>query len=184
MTLDQVLEAPTRPVPRTAALVVIGGLPGSGKTTLLRRLLREGSAGVVGLDSEEVAERFTATRIRLPYRLLRPWVHLVHRARVLRHVTGGAPVVLLADPWTGPGWRRAVLGAAARAGREVRLVRIDASPDVAASGQAARGRAVSARAMRRHVERARSLSDEPALVVDRAGAADLTIADVLRRPAR
>ncbi|TFV66967.1 UNVERIFIED_ORG: Zeta toxin [Bacillus sp. AZ43] len=183
MELDQVLDAPIPTEGGDAVLVVIGGLPGSGKTTLLRRLLAERAAGVAGLDSEQVAERLRRAGIGLPYRYLRPWVHLLHRVRVLGRIGGRTPVVVLTDPWTDPRWRRAVLGAAARAGRRVRLVWIDASPEVAAGGQSARGRAISGRAMRRHVQRA--LHQHPAgaaadaLVVDRGRAARLTLVGVL-----
>ena len=163
-------------------LVVIGGLPGSGKTTLLRRLLAEQVPGVTGLDSEFVAEEFRRAGPGLPYRLLRPWVHVVHRWRVLRTVRGGGPVVVLTDPWTGDRWRAAVLRAAAAAGRRVRVVHLDAGPELAAAGQSARGRTLPERAMRRHVQRsARAPSAPDALVVDRRRAASLTVSGVLDR---
>ena len=98
-------------------LVVVGGLPGSGKTTLLRRLLAERDPGVLGLDSEDVAARLQAAAPPVPYRRLRPLVHVWHRLRVLRVVAGPAPVVVLTDPWTRRWWRAAVLSAARRAGR-------------------------------------------------------------------
>ncbi|SHN76235.1 AAA domain-containing protein [Geodermatophilus obscurus] len=175
-------------------LVVVGGLPGSGKTTLLRRLLAERSPGVVGLDSEDVAARVQAAGARLPYRLVRPLVHAWHRIRVLRVVSGPAPVVVLTDPWTRLWWRAAVLRAAQRAGRSVRLVLLNASQELAESGQTARGRAVPARSMRRHAIRWSSLlqtvtepaggaGTDPVTVVDRPGADRLTLADVLGEPA-
>jgi predicted ATPase len=134
-------------------LVVIGGLPGSGKTTLLRRILGTGLRGVSALDSELVAEQLSGTGIRVPYQLLRPLVHAVHRLRVLRTVAGDARVVVLTDPWTSPGWRAAVLGAARQAGRQVRVVLIDVSSAAAVQGQASRGRAVPRRRMHRHEAR-------------------------------
>jgi predicted kinase len=171
-------------------LVVIGGLPGSGKTTLLRRLMAEGVPGVVGLDSEDVAARVQAAGVRVPYRLVRPLVHACHRVRVLRVVAGPAPVVVLTDPWTRPWWRATVLRAARRAGRSVRLVLVDASQEVAESGQAARGRAIPARSMRRHAARWDSLlrsvsgpdgaaGPDSVTVVDRPRAGRLTVADVV-----
>ena len=171
-------------------LVVIGGLPGSGKTTLLRRLLRTGAPGVTGLDSEQVATRLREAGVRLPYGLIRPFVHGWHRWRVLRTVRGGVPVVVLTDPWTSEPWRRTVLRAARHAGRSVRLVLIDASPELAESGQTARGRALPARAMRRHTRRWRHLlqalhDHERAghvVVVDRQRAGVLGLAEVLGRP--
>ncbi|MGY1639197.1 AAA family ATPase [Geodermatophilus sp. SYSU D00742] len=167
-------------------LVVVGGLPGSGKTTLLRRLLAEGAPGVVGVDSEQVPARLAVAGFRVPYRLLRPWVHGRHRWRVLRAIGGPAPVVVLTDPWTRPRWRALVRRAARRAGRSVRLVLVDASPAEARSGQAARGRGVPAGSMRRHAARwdglLRAAADRDpgtTLVVDRRHARRLTVADVL-----
>ena len=185
------------PAPRGAVpggvLVVVGGLPGSGKTTLLRRLMAEEPPDVVGLDSEDVAVRLRDAGLRVPYRLVRPLVHAWHRVRVLRVVAGPAPVVVLTDPWTRPWWRAAVLSAARRAGRSVRLVLLDASRELAESGQTARGRAIPARSMHRHATRWRTLLQSvegpdaaagPAVtVVDRPRADRLTLADVLGRPA-
>ena len=178
------LTAPVRADVDPPVLVVIGGLPGSGKTTLLRRLLAEGVPGVAGHDSEFVAERFRQAGARVPYRFLRPVVHVVHRWWVLRGVRGGGPVVVLTDPWTGERWRAAVLRAARDAGRRVRVVQLDTTPELAAAGQSARGRAISDRAMRRHVERAHRLSAThvpDALVVDRRLAGRLTLREVLGR---
>jgi predicted kinase len=175
-------------------LVVVGGLPGSGKTTLLRRLVAERDPGVVGLDSEDVAARLQAVAPPVPYRVVRPLVHAWHRVRVLRVLAGPAPVVVLTDPWTRPWWRAAVLSAARRGGRSVRLVLLDASRELAESGQTARGRAIPARSMHRHATRWRTLLQSVAgpdggagtaavTVVDRPRADRLTLADVLGRPA-
>jgi ABC-type cobalamin/Fe3+-siderophores transport system ATPase subunit len=174
-------------------LVVVGGLPGSGKTTLLRRLLAEGAPGVVGLDSEDVAAWVQAVAVRVPYRVVRPLVHAWHRVRVLRVVAGPAPVVVLTDPWTRPWWRAAVLRSARRAGRSVRLVLLDASRELAESGQAARGRGIPARSMHRHATRWGALLQEVSgpdgggpdavTVVDRVRAGRLTLADLLGRSA-
>ena len=182
-----------RGAPR-GVLVVVGGLPGSGKTTLLRRLLAERDPGVVGLDSEDVAARLQAVAPPVPYRVVRPLVHAWHRVRVLRVVAGPAPVVVLTDPWTRPWWRAAVLSSARRAGRSVRLVLLDASRELAESGQTARGRAIPARSMRRHATRWRTVlrsvtgpdagaGPAAVTVVDRPRADRLTLADVLGRPA-
>ena len=176
-----------------AVLVVVGGLPGSGKTTLLRRLLAERAPDVVGLDSEDVAARVQAVAVRVPYRVVRPLVHAWHRVRVLRVVAGPAPVVVLTDPWTRPWWRAAVLRSARRAGRSVRLVLLDASRELAESGQAARGRGIPARSMHRHATRWGALLQEVAgpdgggpdavTVVDRVRAGRLMLADLLGRSA-
>ncbi|MFD2093513.1 AAA family ATPase [Blastococcus deserti] len=182
-----------RPQPRAgdrdAVLVVIGGLPGSGKTTLLRRLLAERVPGVTGLDSEQVTARVRRAGIGLPYRLLRPFVHSWHRWRVLRGIGGPAPVVVLTDPWTSAPWRTVVLCVARAAGRSVRLVLLDASPEEARDGQTARGRAISARALRRHAKRwhrllrsMRSRHGQHAVVVDRPRADRLTLGELVDLP--
>jgi predicted kinase len=192
MEEDAMLTVPVRAEPRQLpadhgpVLVVIGGLPGSGKTTLLKRLLAREPAGVRGLDSERVTARLREAGVRVPYRLMRPVVHAVHRRRVLRAVRGEVPVVVLTDPWTSARWRAVVLRAARRGGRSVRLVLIDASPALAASGQAARGRRISARAMRRHTERwdrlRQTVGEHGALVIGRPQAGRLTLAEILSRP--
>ncbi|MGY1746435.1 AAA family ATPase [Blastococcus sp. SYSU D00695] len=165
-------------------LVVVAGLPGSGKTTLLRRWLAGADPGVTGLDSEDVAARVRRVAARVPYRLVRPLVHLVHRWRVVSAVAGPAPVVVLTDPWTGPRWRSVVLGAAADAGRTVRVVLLDVPADLARAGQTSRGRPLPHRAMQRHAARWPGLlvaAGDGALRVDRAGADHLALADVLAR---
>ncbi len=169
------------------ALVVVGGLPGGGKTTMVRRLLGDGVPGVASLDSEQVAARWR-TGSRVPYRLMRPLVHTQHRLRVLRALTGPAPVVVLADPWTSRWWRPVVVGTARAAGRAVRLVLIDVSPEDAGEGQRIRGRRIPEGRMRRHGLRwarlVRSAVEGPdVLVLDRRRAARFTLAELLGRPA-
>ena len=188
MTSVAALPTPGRlPAHDPGVLVVLAGLPGSGKTTLLRRLTEGRPGGVTGVDSEQVADRLRAAGVGVPYRVLRPWVHLAHRVRVLRQVGGTAPVVVLTDPWTSAAWRSAVLGAARRAGRSVRVVLIDVPVEVAVRGQHERGRRISARRMRRHAARWRQLlaapgrsgAGEAVTVVDRDRATGLSLAEVL-----
>jgi hypothetical protein len=173
-------------------LVLIGGLPGAGKTTLLRRLLAEQLPGVVGLDAELVTDAWRAAGVRLPYRLQRPWVHLVHRRRVARAVRGPAPVVVVTDPLTSSRRRSALVAAAAAEGRQVRVLLVRADGAEALAGQSARGRTVPARAMRRHLRRwSVTLAESRApggmagvsrtVVVDRSEAARLRPLDVLGR---
>ena len=197
MRFESVLAAP-RPVGGRSGghdpvLVVIGGLPGGGKTTLLRRLLAEESTGVRGFDSEQVTTRLRGAGVRIPYRVLRMWVHPWHWWRVLCGIRGAVPVVVLTDPWTSPWWRALVLRAARRAGRSVRLVLIDVPPELAESGQASRGRAISARAMRRHTVRwgrfRQTVEDRnsdggasAALIFDQQRAGRLTLAETLGAP--
>ena len=170
-----------QPGPLGPVLVVIAGLPGSGKTTLLRRLLeRAGNlpASPTGLDAEEVAARLRESGLTVPYRVLRPVVHVAHRWRVLRVLAGPAPVVLLSDPWTSGSWRRAVLAAGRCAGRSVRLVVLDVPAETAVAGQRARGRTIPARRMRRHTARwTRGLTELPAgaVLVSRSQADRLTL---------
>ena len=134
-------------------LVLIGGLPGAGKTRLLSTLLDPAPPGVLGLDSEQVAERLRSAGVPGPYRLLRPVVHAWHRLRVRRAIAGPVPVVVVTDPLT-RGRRRAVLlDAAARAGRPVRLVLLDVDEAEAVEGQRSRSRVRGARSMARHVRR-------------------------------
>jgi predicted kinase len=181
----------TTPEPTPAALptgtparglVVVGGLPGSGKTTMVRRLLGDGVPGVTSVDSEQVAARWR-TGSRVPYRVMRPLVHARHRLRVLRAVLGAERTVVLADPWSSRWWRPVVLAAARVAGRAVRLVLLDVSPEDAADGQRIRGRWIPEGRMRRHAGRwARYLAGAGAddvLVVDRPRAARLTLAELL-----
>ncbi len=185
MQQTRVVAERSRVDPVGRVLLVIAGLPGSGKTTLLRRLLAARQAGVTGLDSEFVAQRFRRAGIGVPYRFVRPWVHVVHRREVLRTVRGGDPVVVLTDPWTGERWRAAVLRAAADAGRRLRVVHLDVGSDLAAAGQSARGRVLSARAMRRHVERSARAAVVPGQhvwVVDRQGSDRLDLAGLLQMP--
>lgn len=186
MTTAAALSTPGRlPAHGPGVLVVLAGLPGSGKTTLLRRLTEGRPRGVTGVDSEQVADRLRAAGVGVPYRVLRPWVHLAHRVRVLRQVGGVAPVVVLTDPWTSAAWRSAVLGAARRAGRSVRVVLLDVPVEVAVRGQQERGRWISARRMRRHAARWTQLlaaaggTGEAVTVVDRERAAGLSLAEVL-----
>lgn len=134
------------------ALVVLAGLPGAGKTTLLRRLA--GRPGVRALDAEDVAAPLRRTAV--PYRALRPAVHLLHLLRVVAALPapGG---VLTTDPLTSP-LRRALLRAVARlTGRELRVVLVDATEAQARDGQARRDRRLGERRMRRHLRRYRRL---------------------------
>ncbi|RBY85848.1 AAA family ATPase [Blastococcus sp. TF02A-26] len=171
-----------RPPRDGETLVVVGGLPGSGKTTVLRRWSSHEGPEVAGLDSEDVAARLRDAGVRVPYRLLRPVVHLAHRWRVLRAVRGPTPVVVLTDPWTSPAWRAVVLRAARAAGRTVRVLLLDVPPEVALEGQSARGRRLSSRAMRRHALRWPALliaGGEDVRRIDRDDADRLALDDVL-----
>jgi AAA domain len=171
-------------------LVLVGGLPGAGKTRLLDRLLGTAPAGTRGLDSEQVAARLHDLGVRLPYRLLRPAVHALHRARVRRVLGGPQPVVVLTDPLTGRRRRASVLRSARRAGREVRLLLLDVDPVEARRGQVDRRRQLGPRAMARHVRRWRTALEQtratgrldgvPAVVVTREETGSLGLEQLLR----
>lgn len=182
------------PIDRRRVLLLVGGLPGAGKTRLLGRLLAQAPSGARGLDSEQVAAALdTALRtvgLRVPYGLLRPVVHAVHRVRVRAVLRGGSPVVLLTDPLTRPRRRAGLLRSARRARREVRLVLVDAAPEEARRGQQDRGRVVPARSMARHERRWRTALAQlrgpgelpgvaAVVLVDRRGAGELTLQQLL-----
>jgi hypothetical protein len=108
---------------------------------------------VVGLDSEQVTERFRDAGMRGLYRFVRPTVHAWHRLRVRRAIAGPDPVVVVTDPLTSARRRIALLRAAQRSGRPVRLVLLDVDEAQALQGQRRRRRLRSARSMARHVRR-------------------------------
>jgi hypothetical protein len=117
---------------RPRVLLVLRGRPGSDDVTLLRWLLRQEARGVERFDPERAADRTRPAGIRPPRRVLRPAALPWHRWRALRGVGGDAPVVVLTDSWTSAPWRAVVLRTAARAGRGVRLVLLDASAEALA----------------------------------------------------
>ncbi|MFE7099144.1 AAA family ATPase, partial [Streptomyces erythrochromogenes] len=127
-------------------IVVVSGLPGGGKTTLIKRAAPEGGA----VDSQDTRERWERRMpARLPYAVYRPLVRAAHYWGLYRILRSGASVVVH-DCGT-QSWVRGLLAAAARRrGRELHLLLLDSSPEEALSGQAARGRGVSAYAFARH----------------------------------
>ena len=154
------------------SLVVVAGLPGAGKTTLVRRLAD--GPGVHALDAEDVARHLQA--VPLPYRVLRPLVHLAHLARVVVALWSAHPCVLTSDPLTSPLRRRVLRTAARLAGRRLHVVLVHASPAQARDGQQRRGRRLSSRRMTRHEGRYQrwlgtALGDEVDVVLSRGEAA-------------
>ncbi|MFJ3925845.1 AAA family ATPase [Streptomyces sp. NPDC090022] len=126
-------------------IVVVSGLPGGGKSTLIKRAVPGG-----GIDSQDVRERWEARMPAfLPYAVYRPAVRVAHYAGLWRAVRSGASVVVH-DCGT-QAWVRALLTRAARRrARALHLLLLDATPEEALAGQAARGRGVSAYAFARH----------------------------------
>nr|WP_223837686.1 AAA family ATPase [Streptomyces venezuelae] len=126
-------------------IVVVSGLPGGGKSTLIKRAVRD-----IGIDSQDVRERWEHRMPgSLPYALYRPLVRIAHYAGLARALRSGRSVVVH-DCGT-QAWVRGLLARTARRrGRALHLLLLDASPAEALSGQAARGRGVSAYAFARH----------------------------------
>lgn len=134
-------------------LVVVSGLPGSGKSTLMHRVvppLDTGGGAVHRIDSQDVRERWGRGRLRrLPYGLYRPLVRAAHYLTLGRTLRSGDSVVVH-DCGTLAWVRRWVARSARRGRRGLHLVLLDVPPEVARSGQEARGRGVSAYAFARH----------------------------------
>ncbi|MCX5145262.1 AAA family ATPase [Streptomyces sp. NPDC048550] len=126
-------------------IVVVSGLPGGGKSTLIKRAAEGG-----GIDSQDVRERWERRMPRaLPYAVYRPLVRCAHYWGLWRTLRSGASAVVH-DCGT-QSWVRSLLAAAARRrGRGLHLLLLDTTPEEALSGQAARGRGVSAYAFARH----------------------------------
>jgi predicted kinase len=174
------------------SLVVVGGLPGSGKTTLLERL--GAIPGAVVLDSADVMRAWR--RLPLPYRILRPLVHLEHHARI-----GGALLlrprdgVVVHETATRGAARRWMLALARLSRRPAHLLLLDVDPGTARAGQLARGRVVPAASQRRHAARWLALREDAARgvlpgedwasvrLLDRAGAGTLRTVSLERRSA-
>ncbi|MFI8359214.1 AAA family ATPase [Streptomyces sp. NPDC085612] len=127
-------------------IVVVSGLPGGGKSTLIERAAPEGGA----VDSQNTRERWEHRMpAPLPYAVYRPLVRVAHYWGLWRILRSGDSVVVH-DCGT-QSWVRGLLAAAARRrGRALHLLLLDSSPEEALSGQAARGRRVSAYAFARH----------------------------------
>ncbi len=126
-------------------IVVVSGLPGGGKSTLIKRAAPGG-----GIDSQDVRERWERRMpAALPYVVYRPLVRASHYWTLWRELRSGASLVVH-DCGT-QAWVRALLAASARRrGRRLHLLLLDATPEEALAGQAARGRGVSPYAFTRH----------------------------------
>jgi predicted kinase len=170
--------------------VVVGGLPGSGKTTMLERLGEIPGARV--LDSADAMRSWR--RLPLPYRMLRPLVHLEHHVRIASTVLLAAREgVVVHETATRVASRRWLLRLARLARRPAHLLLLDVDPSTARAGQLARGRVIPARSQRRHAARWRSLRDDAVRgvlpgedwtsvrLLDRAGADALRVVAVERR---
>ncbi|WSR20445.1 ATP-binding protein [Streptomyces sp. NBC_01207] len=154
-------------------IVVVSGLPGGGKSTLIKRAAAEGGA----VDSQDTRERWERRMpAPLPYAVYRPLVRAAHYWGLWRILRSGASVVVH-DCGT-QSWVRGLLAAAARRrGRALHLLLLDSSPEEALSGQATRGRRVSAYAFARHRGAVTRLLREAEAGRPPAGCASVTLLD-------
>ncbi|HYZ56748.1 MAG TPA: AAA family ATPase [Streptosporangiaceae bacterium] len=140
------------------SLVLVAGLPGAGKTTLMRTLHPDRTLRVS--DSEQLR---TAVLPLLPcstrYGLVRPAVHLLHRASVVCLSLGPSPAVVVHLPATSARLRRAITRLARLSRRTAHLVWLDAAATEARESQRTRGRMITARSFERHVRRAERTSE-------------------------
>lgn len=152
---------------------MVSGLPGGGKSTLIKRAAAEGGA----VDSQDTRERWERRMpAALPYAVYRPLVRAAHYWGLWRILRSGASVVVH-DCGT-QAWVRGLLAAAARRrGRALHLLLLDSSPEEALSGQAARGRRVSAYAFARHRGAVTRLLREAEAGRPPAGCASATLLD-------
>jgi hypothetical protein len=133
------------------SVLVLGGVPGAGKTTLLRHVFATTgeestsvltAGGVWVLDSEQPRNWWRRYLGRMPYQWWRPLVHTTHYLRILRTLRGSDAPIVVHDCATRPWTRRLIVAAAHRSHRQVHLLLLDVSPDVATAGQATRSRRV------------------------------------------
>jgi cation:H+ antiporter len=159
---DMSVTASARPVLLPVSgrsLVLVAGIPGAGKSTLMRTLRPDRTLRIS--DSDPLR---SAVMRRLPrgmrYGLVRPLVHLLHRASVVCLALGPATTVVVHLPATSARLRRAVTALARLSRRTACLVWLDVPAAEARDGQRARGRMVTARSFERHARRARQASEQ------------------------
>ncbi|MFH8893675.1 AAA family ATPase [Streptomyces sp. NPDC054904] len=153
-------------------IVVVSGLPGGGKSTLIKRAAEGG-----GIDSQDARERWERRMpAALPYAAYRPLVRATHYLGLWRKLSSGDSVVVH-DCGT-QSWVRGLLASVARRrGASLHLLLLDTTAEEALSGQAARGRRVSAYAFARHRGAVRRLLREAEAGRPPAGCASATLLD-------
>jgi hypothetical protein len=171
-------DPPVRLVLPGRVLLLVAGMPGAGKSTLLARL--DPAEGVVVLDSEAQRAALQWVACRLPYRLYRPLVHLMHRLAVVAAAVSPSPTVVVHLPATEPATRAAVARLAAVTGRRAHLLWLHVEAEEARRGQRERGRLVPESSFRAHARRAAAATTDllagpprgwvSATVLDRAAA--------------
>ena len=148
------MDAMTAVAVRPRSLVVLAGLPGAGKSTLLAAA-DTGGAPTVVLDSDQVRNSLRAFFPEsLTYRLYRPLVHFVHRARIVWFAITATGLLLVHEPSTRPTTRAGLVAVGVLTNRPRHFLWLDASAEQALSGQVARGRLIRSRSFARHVRRA------------------------------
>lgn len=137
-----------------APFVVVAGIPGAGKTTALLELVHaHPRTAVLVLDSDSVRRSIRARLPGVPYLVLRPVLHAVHRVRIAALALTESRPLLIHEPATRPASRAVLVGIARLARRPARLVWIDVDAETARLGQLARGRVIRPGSFRRHVRR-------------------------------
>jgi len=156
------LSAPDQPARLPVSgrsLVLVAGLPGAGKTTLMRTLPPDRTLRIS--DSDQVrAAVLPLLPGRTRYGLVRPAVHLLHRASLVGLSLGRAPAVVVHLPATSARLRRAVTRLARLSRRTAHLVWLDVAAAEARQGQRARGRMIPARSFERHARQAERTSEQ------------------------
>lgn len=140
------------------ALLLVAGMPGAGKSTLLARL--PPSDGLAVLDSESQRAAFRPLARRVPYAVLRPVVHLLHRIAVLVAAVSTTRTVVVHLPATEPATRAAVARLAAVTGRAAHLLWLQVEADEARRAQYERGRVVPEASFAAHARRATATAAE------------------------
>jgi cation:H+ antiporter len=191
------VTAPAHPVRlpvSSRSLVLVAGLPGAGKTTLMRTMRPDRALRISDSDQLRTAVMRLLPR-RTRYGLVRPAVHLLHRASVVCLAVGPSPAVVVHLPATSARLRRAVTRLARLSRRTAHLVWLDAPAADAREGQRARGRMVTDRSFQRHARRAQRTNEQilarrldegwaTALRLDRRAARDGLQIEIGTRPGR
>jgi predicted kinase len=141
------------------SLVLVAGIPGAGKSTLMRTLRPDRTLRISDSDPLRSAVMRLLPR-GMRYGLVRPVVHLLHRASVVCLALGPAATVVVHLPATPARLRRAVTALARLSRRTPHLVWLDVPAAEARDGQRARGRMVTSCSFERHARRAERTSEQ------------------------